>query len=101
MAKQVYSLEQTIETTKETRGFWVSNHREIVKPYLVKRAEKIGWAKVLAGLEDTESEIYKVTEKLIDIVDTKENEAFGTLSRWGETHDLSGFIKEAYEELGL
>lgn len=101
MTKQVYSFEQTIEATKDTRGFWVSNHREIVKPYLVKRAEKIGWTKVLAGLENQESEIYKVTEKLIDMVDTKENEAFGTLSRWYEAHDLSGFIKEAYEELGL
>lgn len=56
---------------------------------------------MLAGLEDTESEIYRVTEKLIDIVDAKENEAFGTLSRWWESHDLSGFIKEAYEEMGL
>ncbi len=101
MTKQVYSLEQTIEATNDTRGFWESNHREIVKPYLTERAEKIGWTKVLAGLEDTESEIYKVTERLIDIVDTKENEVFGTLSRWWETHDLSGFIKEAYEELGL
>ena len=101
MTKQVYSFEQTIEATKDIRGFWVSNHREIVKPYLTRRAEKIGWTKVLAGLEDTESEIYKTTEKLIDIVDTKENEAFGALSRWGESHDLSGFIKEAYEEMGL
>ena len=101
MTKQVYSFEQTIEATKDTRGFWVSNHRDIVKPYLARRAEKIGWTNVLAGLEDTESEIYKVTEKLIDIVDTKENEAFGTLSRWWETHDLSGFIKEAYEEMGV
>nr|DAX29078.1 MAG TPA: hypothetical protein [Caudoviricetes sp.] len=101
MTKQVYSFEHTIEATKDTRGFWVSNHREIVKPYLVKQAEKISWTKVLAGLEDTESEIYKVTEKLIDIVDTKENEALGTSSRWWETHDLSRFIKEAYEEMGL
>ena len=101
MTKQVYSFEQTIEASKDIRGFWISNHREIVKSYLVKRAEKIGWTKVLAGLEDTESEIYKVTEKLIDIVDTKENEAYGVLSRWWETHDLSGIIKEAYEEMGL
>lgn len=42
MTKQVYSFEQTIEATKDTRGFWVSNHREIVKPYLTERAEKIG-----------------------------------------------------------
>lgn len=101
MTKQVHSFEQTIEATKDTRGFWVSNHREIVKPYLARRAEKIGWTKALAGLENPESEIYRVTEKLIDIVDTKENEAFGTLSRWWGTHDLSGFIKEAYEEMGL
>lgn len=101
MTKQVYSFEQTIEASKDTRGFWVSNHREIIKPYLTERAKKIGWTKVLTGLEDTESETYKVTEKLIDIVDTKENEAFGTLSRWRETHDLSCFIKEAYEEMGL
>lgn len=56
---------------------------------------------MLAGLENPESETYKITEKLIDIVDTKENEAFGVLSKWYETHDLGGFIKEAYEELGL
>lgn len=55
MTKQVYSFEQTIEATKDTRGFWVSNHREIIKPYLTERAEKIGWTKVLAGLEDTVS----------------------------------------------
>lgn len=101
MTKQVYSFEQTIEATKDTRGFWISNHREIIKPYLTERADKIGWTKVLAGLEDAESEIYKVTEKLIDIVDTKENEAFGVLSRWYEAHDLSGFIKETYREMGL
>ena len=37
MTKQIYSFEQTIEATKDTRGFWVSNHREIVKPYLARR----------------------------------------------------------------
>ena len=101
MTKQVYSFEQTIEATKDIRGFWVLNHHEIVKPYLTGRAEKIGWTEVLAGLEDTESEIYKVTEKLIDIVDAKENEAYGVLSKWYEAHDINGFIKEAYEEMDL
>jgi hypothetical protein len=101
MTKQVYSFEQTIEASKDTRGFWLVNHSETIKPYLTSKSKVIGWTDVLAGLENPDSEIFQTTNKLIDLVDAKEIEVFGAFDRLYQENDISGFIKEAYEEMGL